>query len=124
MPESGAVLIYDGTCGFCRRQVDRMARWLGDRLRYVPYQDAEARVLLPDLSDNELASQVWAVIAGRRAGGAAAVVRALNLRPAFRLLTWPYWLPGLRPVADAVYRWVAANRYRFGGTCALPGEEG
>ncbi len=124
MPESGPVLIYDGTCGFCLRQVARLHRWLGPRLRALPCQSEAARELLPDLSADELASQVWVVIDHRRSGGAQAIVRAVNLRWPVRLLTWPYWLPGLRQLAEAVYRWVAANRYRFGGTCALRRDDG
>jgi len=119
MPESGPILIYDGTCGFCQRQVDRLQRWLGPSFGAIPYQSNEARELFRDLSEDELASKVWAIIHGRRSSGAEAICRLLNLRRRFRLVTWLYWLPGLRQLADAVYRWVAANRYRFGGTCEL-----
>ena len=120
MPESGPAIIYDGTCGFCKRQVERLHRWVDNGLRAVPYQSEAARELLPDLSEERLASQVWAIVDGRRSGGAEAIFRVMNVCWPWRLVTWPYWVPGVRQIADAMYRWVAANRYRFGGTCQLP----
>ncbi|MBX3733534.1 MAG: DUF393 domain-containing protein [Verrucomicrobiae bacterium] len=40
------------------------------------------------------------------------------IRPLVALAGWPV----LRPLADAAYRWIAANRYCLGGVC--PGPEG
>jgi predicted DCC family thiol-disulfide oxidoreductase YuxK len=60
--------------------------------------------------------QAWLILPdGRVYGGAAAINRSLRgvwwLRP-FTLL---YFLPGLRQLQDAAYRWVARNRSRFPG---------
>jgi predicted DCC family thiol-disulfide oxidoreductase YuxK len=53
---------------------------------------------------------------GRTFGGAEAIVRALLVRPIWWWVLWPWFVPGVRPLAAAVYRCVAANRYRwFGG---------
>lgn len=54
---------------------------------------------------------------GRVYAGAEAVARVLMRHP---LLRWPaflYYLPGIRQAAEAAYRWVADNRFRFGGGC-------
>jgi predicted DCC family thiol-disulfide oxidoreductase YuxK len=32
---------------------------------------------------------------------------------------WTYRLPGLRALQNAIYRWVAAHRYRFRGVTPL-----
>jgi hypothetical protein len=41
------ILIFDGTCGFCRRWIERWQAVLGDRIEIVPYQDVLDR--FPDI---------------------------------------------------------------------------
>ncbi len=64
---------------------------------------------------------------GRVFAGAEAVMRAIARVP---VLGWPafvYYVPGIRQLAELVYRYVAKNRYRLfgrvescdGGTCHL-----
>jgi len=53
---------------------------------------------------------------GRIWSGAAAIARALRLRPALAPLGWLYAVPGVRQLLDAGYALVARNRFR------LPGE--
>jgi predicted DCC family thiol-disulfide oxidoreductase YuxK len=103
---AGPVLVYDGQCEFCRRSVGRLNRMCGGRVAATPAgvdpadpaPPREVRLVLPD---------------GRSFGGAEAIVRALAMRPAWRLVTWVYFLPGIRQVAGAVYRAVARNRHRL-----------
>jgi predicted DCC family thiol-disulfide oxidoreductase YuxK len=52
---------------------------------------------------------------GEIATGAEAVNRALATRPAWRLVTWVYWVPGIKQGSDWMYRVVARNRYRIMG---------
>src|SRR5207249_6840241 len=67
---------------------------------------------------------------GRRFAGAEAVAQAVATIPVIGRLALLYYLPGVRPLLDRLYRLVAANRYRIlgravaagecpGGTCAL-----
>lgn len=58
--------------------------------------------------------------------GLEAIVRALATRPLLGFLNGLYLLPGIRRCADAIYRWVARNRYRLlgrahctDGSCAM-----
>jgi predicted DCC family thiol-disulfide oxidoreductase YuxK len=68
--------------------------------------------------------QVWTLTPdGRVLGGTTAVNAALALILWARPLTWLYRLPGMRPLEDKLYRWVADNRYRMPGgsaACAVP----
>lgn len=61
---------------------------------------------------------------GRQQRGAAAINAALaEIGGVFKFMAALYRLPGLRQLEDAVYRWVAANRYRLPGStaaCAVP----
>lgn len=107
-----AVLLYDDTCGFCRRAMRLIMRWDRDeRLRAVPLQATEAATLLPGMSEAQRMDS-WHLVTGGRvysAGEAAA--------PLLRLL------PGGTPLAAAcrafpraterTYRWVANNRERL-----------
>lgn len=65
--------------------------------------------------------------AGRQHRGAAAINAALaEIGGVFKLIAALYRVPGLRQLEDAVYRWVAANRYRLPGSapsCAVPPED-
>ena len=56
---------------------------------------------------------------GRVSAGGAAAARALALRPVVGRAALVYFVPGVRQVADAVYRWTARNRYRLGGAPAV-----
>ncbi len=117
------VLVFDGDCGFCTSS----ARLLGricpgakivawqltdlDRLGITPEQAAEA--------------VRWVESDGSVRGGHEAIAAALaqagwTWRAAGRAMT----LPGISPLAAAVYRLVSRNRHRLpGGTpaCAVGG---
>lgn len=65
---------------------------------------------------------------GRVMRGMEAAVRAVATRGWTWLFVWPYYVPGVRQLLDALYRWIARNRYRFAGkdectdgTCAAHG---
>jgi predicted DCC family thiol-disulfide oxidoreductase YuxK len=121
------IIFFDGVCGLCNRTVDALLR--ADRMRvfrFAPIQGETAKRLLPPLEDDPLA---WSIVyldqAGvhtksdaalaiaRRLGGVSAVFAAvLGLVP--------------RPLRDAVYMWIARNRYRWFGkrdSCRVPSPE-
>lgn len=104
------LLVYDGDCGFCRLWIARWRAATGDRVDYAPYQEVAAR--FPGVPRERFAGAVQLLDAdGRWYGGADAVFRTLATAPGRR---WPLWLyrrlPGVRPVTEAAYRLVAANR--------------
>lgn len=118
-----ATFLYDGDCAFCTTSARFMQRWIPTTAEVLPWQHADLPALGVTADEGADAVQ-WVGPHGERASGAAAIAAALRTsrwwwRVAGRVL-------GSRPVlplAERVYRWVAANRYRLpGGTpaCALP----
>ena len=132
-------VLYDGTCGFCTRQAQ-----LGQRLGGGARRVALLSTSIPGVLEHRLGLTrestnrqmfVEEEDTGRRFGGAAAVARLVREIPLIGPLGWLYYAPGLRQLADAVYRQVARNRHRisrlFGwqplpddscadGACSLP----
>jgi predicted DCC family thiol-disulfide oxidoreductase YuxK len=128
MPSAeGAVLVFDGVCMLCSRSVAFIVE--RDRARYfrfAPMQSARGRALLlehgldPDdpvsllvldgegaWSDSEAVLRVAAAF-----GGIWALARVARVVP--------------RRWRDAIYRWVARNRYRWFGrreSCLMPTPE-
>jgi len=46
------LVLWDGTCGFCRRIIDRVRlRDRNQRFEFVPYQDAPAPPMTPELAE-------------------------------------------------------------------------
>ncbi len=135
---STPLLVFDGDCGFCTTSVLWLERTFPGAFDTVPYQHAplerlglhayECRDRLQWLGDPDApnltsrareqgARAVGALlrVGGRRRGGALGATAAALGALAF--------VPPTSWVADVLYAWVAANRYRLpGGTpaCALP----
>lgn len=112
---AGAVLLFDGECGFCRRSVRIMREHITCCPNAVPYQSIDVRAF--GLTPEQCAAAVQYVDdAGRTRGGADAVARVLvdaglPWSPLGRLMS----LPGAIHLARAAYRWVATHRSRFRG---------
>lgn len=114
-------LVFDGDCGFCTTCAD----WLADggRVTVVPWQFLDLDAV--GLTTEQVSTSVWWLVDERpvehssRAIGHALVARGgVMAVPGRVLLT-----PGVRIVADPVYRLVARYRHRLpGGTpaCRLP----
>lgn len=107
-----AVLIFDGACGFCARSVAWIRRRDREhRLSFVPSQ-------MPGVLDRygltreQAEREAWIVDStGERAGGAAAMNRALQELPRpWRTLARLYRVPPFGWLEDALYRWVATHR--------------
>jgi predicted DCC family thiol-disulfide oxidoreductase YuxK len=100
-------VFYDGDCGLCRRTV-RVLRRL-DVLRQLEWVDFRAAIV--DIDPRRLEHEMAARTGGRTYFGFPAY-RALSWRlPIFWPLLPLMYLPGARPIGDAVYRRIAARRY-------------
>lgn len=140
--DTSPVVLFDGTCNFCdgavHFMVDRAHGERGKKLKFAALQSAPGTALLEGSTDPEHAKllrmgitgdgdpdSVVLVEDGRVFSHSAAAVRIA------RYLDWPwswgavFWLVP-RPIRDAVYRWIARNRYKwFGKTdaCRVPTPE-
>ncbi len=111
------VLVYDGHCNFCRRQALRLAGLSGGRLKLESFH--EPRVLERYHLTREACEAAMQFVSpeGHVFAGAAAAAQAIRLNPLLSWLSFFYYIPGIKQLADAVYRWIARNRFRFGGAC-------
>jgi lipase maturation factor 1 len=110
-----AALIYDGDCGFCRRWISRWTRSTGDEVRYRPFQ-RRGTLWRYGVTRRAARSAVQLIEAdGRRYSGAVAVFRTLlrSRSPWVRLASRLGLTRAVRPIADLVYRYVAAHRRPF-----------
>lgn len=112
-------LLYDGTCRFCTAQAKRLQRMGRGRVDVISAYAPGVRERFPMVPQDGVMGEIKLVDAdGRVLGGAAAIARTLEhgggpLGALARLYrVWP-----VRPIADAGYRLIARNRYRFAGTC-------
>lgn len=117
-PDSARLcLLYDGECRFCTDGTARLARLARPgSLELVNLKDPAQIARFPQITPAAADRGLQLVEpSGRVHSGAAAVVAALNTRPIWRLFTWPYAIPGIRHLNDALYALVARNRYRIAG---------
>jgi predicted DCC family thiol-disulfide oxidoreductase YuxK len=124
-----AVLLYDGTCGFCAESVQLVLRHDRRRtLRFASLQGAfgtAVRARHPELEGVD--SVIWAEPGADRGAGRVFVRSDAALRVARYLGGW--WSLALaarvlpRPVRDAGYDLIARHRHRLlgdGPHCLIP----
>jgi predicted DCC family thiol-disulfide oxidoreductase YuxK len=119
-------LLYDGNCRFCTAQARRLLRLLPTgSVELLDFQRPTVLARFPDVSfDRAMRAIPYVDERGRVFYGLEGIVRALGLRLAGKL-AYVYFVPGIRQLADRVYRAIADNRYRIAGrtcdgdTCAL-----
>ncbi len=119
-----AVLVFDGDCAFCTTSVHWLERHLAHKPVIVAWQRADlTRLHLTPQRCSEALQ--WVGSNGTHRQGAAAVAATLRYAgKGWALVGFFLDAPGIRWVAERVYRWVAANRHRLpGGTpaCSLEG---
>jgi predicted DCC family thiol-disulfide oxidoreductase YuxK len=114
------VLVFDGRCGMCTRVVNRLARWdRTGRLRIEPFQAPGMADRLGVPEDRLPESAWWLDSSGAVFAGARAMNAALSTALGTPVPSWIYRLPAVGAAQNAVYRWVAAHRYRFRGETPL-----
>jgi predicted DCC family thiol-disulfide oxidoreductase YuxK len=109
-------VVYDGACKICNRLVQMLSSW--DRrhlVEAVPSQAVGVQARYPWIPAQAFRESVQLIGPGGRTWqGAEAVEQLLDILPKGKLVSWVFSIPGVRPLADRVYRWVARNRYRLG----------
>jgi lipase maturation factor 1 len=110
------LLLYDGDCDFCVRWVARLARLDPEgRVRPLRAQERHTVAGIPPLSDQALDRAIHLVLPGGAVlTGARALPEILRLLPRWRWAAPLFRVPGVQPLADRVYAWVAARRHRLG----------
>jgi len=111
------VVIFDGDCRFCLRQVRRLQRWDGGaRLAFVSLHDPFVREHYPELTHEQLMKEMYVVDhQGNRLGGAVAFRYLARRLPRLWMLAPFLYIPYSLPIWKLGYRLVAAHRYRISG---------
>lgn len=132
MTDTGAstVVLFDGVCGLCNRLVTFLLRRdSARRLRFAALQSATARELLAAHSVDAADLDTVYVIADWRRPGERVLSRSTAVLHAVGQLDRPWPAAAKvaslapRPLADLVYKAVAATRYRIFGkydVCPAP----
>jgi predicted DCC family thiol-disulfide oxidoreductase YuxK len=125
------VVLFDGNCRFCTAQAKRITRRFPRALVAENFQEADVLAKYEDrgVTYEECMKQMQLVArTGRVYGGAEAVARILIRGvPVIGLVAYFYYVPGIRQLANALYRMIARYRYRIAakkepctdGTCKL-----
>lgn len=113
-------LYYDGRCGFCAGARSWLSRldFFG-RIDWTAYQSL--REPPAGLSWNDLDRYAWLDTGRSPLQRGFFAMRLLTLKLPILLPLAPLmWLPGAHLIGEAVYGWVARNRYRISG-CPVHG---
>ncbi len=107
-------LLYDGSCGMCCAGAAlflRLCRPGSIDLRNFRIPGEVERFPALSRSACEQAMHLVSPDGSQTFVGAAAVVAALETRPAWKAITWLYRAPGLHQLANWAYRRLANNRF-------------
>jgi predicted DCC family thiol-disulfide oxidoreductase YuxK len=110
-------LFFDGECGMCTRARNFLVKL--DRRGHVqtePFQRPGSAERLGIPAPRLPESVWWLDASGEVYAGAKACNAALSAALDTHLPMLLYRIPIVRPLQEAVYRWVAAHRHRFPGT--------
>lgn len=109
-------LVYDGMCRICNPLADAVRRWdRRGRIEVIPSQATGLMARFPWIPRDAYARAIQLIgPGGATYQGAGAIEHLLGILPRGRLIAWIFLIPGIRVLADRVYRWVARNRYRMG----------
>ncbi|HUK62207.1 MAG TPA: lipase maturation factor family protein, partial [Dongiaceae bacterium] len=108
--ERRPLLVFDGDCGFCRAWVARWRQTIDDVVDAATSQQAAPEH--PEIPAARFAESVVLIEPdGTTRFAAAAVFRTLAYARGAGLAWWLYrFVPGVAPVAELVYRWIARQR--------------
>lgn len=109
------VVVYDGKCRFCTKQVTRLHRWDGgQRLAFISLHDPWVAQRCPDLTHEQLLEQMYVIDQrGRQYGGAAAFRFLTRKLPRLWILAPVLHFPFSLPLWQWCYMQVARRRYQL-----------
>lgn len=120
------VVIYDGHCVFCTKQVANL-KWLDgkNRLAFISLHDPFVAEHFPDLSHEQLMEQIYLIprdengYTSQRLGGAEAIRYLSRRLPKLWVFAPFFHIPLTMPIQQWVYQQIAKRRYRIAGnsTC-------
>jgi len=106
------LMIYDGECNFCKFWIIRWQQATEGKVEYIRLQDPRVRQQFPEIPREQFEESVQFIETnGRIYTGAEAVFRSLVYARGLSWLLWVYQhLPGVEPVAEWMYHFVAGHR--------------
>ena len=111
------VVIYDGNCIFCEKQV-RNLLWFdgGQRLSFMSLHDPEVTRRYPELTYDQMMDQMYVVDSEGNYHGGAAAIRYLSRRlPKLWIVAPLTHIPFTLPLQQWCYSQVAKQRYKIAG---------
>lgn len=115
-PQSQDVVLFDGDCRVCAQGMKQLRLWVKpDDAALLSFRDEGVLGRFPGLKA-EACEQAMQLVRrdGQVFAGAEAIVQVLR-HHAVGALAKAYYAPGLRQLADAVYRYIAKRRFRIAG---------
>jgi predicted DCC family thiol-disulfide oxidoreductase YuxK len=118
------IVVFDAHCLLCSGSVQFLIRHdHARRLRFATIQSGPGRHLLDQAGIDAIEPESFVLVDGERSWTeTAAALRVAHALGWPWRLAWVAWLIPY-PLRDAVYRWIARNRYRWFGrrdVCFLP----
>ena len=116
---SSYVVIYDGECPFCLKQVARMQRLDdGKVFEYTPRQTDGLEDRFPKLAEGDFNTGMRLVHpSGKIDVGADAVYEIARRLSVWNKLAWLYRVPVFKQVAKIGYGLIAKYRYKLAKRC-------
>ena len=113
------VVVYDGQCSFCLKQVERMRRLdTAGVFEYLPRQADGLEQRFPKLAEGDFDTGIRLVHTdGSISVGADAVYHIACRLRGTKYLAWLYRVPVLNWVFGVGYAWVAKHRYKLAKEC-------
>lgn len=126
-PRRPPLLLFDGVCNLCHGAVQWMLkRDRKERLRFASLQSQAGREALAETGhDGPVPESVVVIEGGKLYQRSDAALKAASMLGFPWNLLVVFWIVP-RPIRDAVYRWIARNRYRWFGkkeACPTPSPE-
>lgn len=108
------VVLYDGHCRICTQAARQLRPWLPDA-ELSSFREPGVLERFPGVTPERCERAMQLVRSdGQVFEGAEAFVQALRRRAIGKLAT-VYYVPGLRQLADALYRYIARRRFEIAG---------
>lgn len=119
MVNNKVIVIYDGECVFCRSQIKLLGVLdVWGILKFESLHDPEVKKYVPGISYEELLKRMYVVTPSSEVYGGADAVKCLSRK---LMLLWPLAIllhvPCSSWLWNALYDFVAKNRYKIAGRC-------